>query len=139
MTDKSKREETFYQGLKCLTDLSFPKICQTCGKTYNNAKEFIFRTESLRESSGLKQSKDYDGKHVVELFRNCSCKSTLLEAFHNRRDTSEQGIRRREKFGQLLDDLKELGWEVEVARRELIKVLRGKESIALKELGIVFE
>ncbi|MCK9987662.1 MAG: hypothetical protein AzoDbin1_04134, partial [Azoarcus sp.] len=42
-----------------------------------------------------------DGQVIVELFRNCVCGSTLMDCFRDRRDTSEAGLRRRARFGEL--------------------------------------
>lgn len=121
-----------YKGLQALTDLSFPKICNTCGKRYETVEEFIEQTEAIRQSSGLKEDLDDDDRVIVGLFRNCTCGSTLMDEFNNRRNLTKSGIARREKFGELLDKLTEKGVPADVARSELLKVMRGEGSELLK-------
>ncbi len=57
-----------------------------------------------------------------------------MVAIHNRRDMSKEGIRLRKLFGELLDELIATGLEHDVARRELLKVLHGKDSEILSRL-----
>ncbi len=73
-----------------------------------------------------------DTTGIVNLFRNCTCGSTLMDEFNNRRDLSPGGLKRREKFGALMDRLVEGGMEMETARTELLKVMRGEGSKVLK-------
>jgi len=96
--------------------LSFPKKCATCGKRYETVDEFIVKTEALRNSTGLKEDLDDDDEIIVELFRNCVCGSTLMDEFNNRRNLSPGGLKRREKFGELLSRLKKAGFPEETAR-----------------------
>jgi hypothetical protein len=121
-----------YHGLQALSDLSFPKQCATCGNRFETAEAFISQTESIRKSSGLKEDVDDEDRVIVELFRNCPCGSTLMDEFNNRRDLSETGIKRREKFGELLDRLTHKGFSMKTAREELLKVMRGEGSKLLK-------
>ncbi|MCG7870564.1 MAG: hypothetical protein N0C81_01335 [Candidatus Thiodiazotropha lotti] len=73
---------------------------------------------------------------IVELYRNCSCGSTLMEFFSDRRDTSEIGLRRRHLFDELLAQLVEMGIASEEARNELKLFLRTGESHRLQKMGI---
>ena len=98
-----------YTGLKFMRASAFPKKCPACGKVFETADDFISQTQSLSGKSGLKQSLD-DDKVLVEFFRNCICGSTMMEECRDRRDTSELGLRRREKFGQLHELLKIQEW-----------------------------
>lgn len=132
--NKSWKDELF-KGLQFLYTHSFPKKCANCGMIYDSAEDFLTKTRSLSKKSGLKQGIDDDDSAIVELFRNCPCGSTLLEFCRDRRDTSEEGIRRREKFGHMLDILKAKGFETDIARKELLKVMNGGESEILKNLG----
>ncbi len=124
--------EELYNGLQALSNLSFPKLCNTCGKRYENVDEFVSQTEAIRKMSGLKEDLDDDDEIIVNLFRNCTCGSTLMDEFNNRRDLSPGGLKRREKFGALMDRLVEGGMEMETARTELLKVMRGEGSKVLK-------
>ncbi len=128
--------QNLYSGLQFMRASAFPKKCPSCERVYETAAVFLSQTESLRGKSGLKQSLDDDDKSLVELFRNCICGSTMMEECQDRRDTSELGIRRREKFGQMLELLKSSGMETAVARQELLKVMHGENSEVLKDLGL---
>ena len=72
---------SLYRGLQAISDLSFPKQCATCGKRYETVEQFVFETESLRKSTGLKEDFDDNDQIIVGLFRNCSCGSTLMDEF----------------------------------------------------------
>jgi len=135
MSEASEWQKELYAGLQALADSSFPKKCNNCGQVYETAEDFIRHTKKLQpQTSGLKQSYDDDDAVIVELYRNCTCGSTLLDFFTDRRDTSETGLERRRKFGELLDRLVESGLEDIIARVELIKVLRGEVSEMLENL-----
>ena len=125
-----------YNGLQFMRASAFPKKCPTCGKIYETADDFFRLTQSLRGASGLKHSLDDDDRSLVELFRNCICGSTMMEEFRDRRDTSEMGLRRRERFGQLLEMLKDSGMDANIARQELLRVMRGENSEILHNLGV---
>ena len=128
-----------YNGLQFMRASAFPKKCPTCGKVYETADDFFIQTQSLRGRSGLKHSIDDDDKSLVELFRNCICGSTMMEECRDRRDTSEMGLRRREKFGQLLELLKNSGMDAKIGREELLRVMRGENSEILHNLGVPLE
>ena len=128
-----------YCGLQFMRASAFPKKCPTCGKVYESADDFFIQTQSLRGRSGLKHSLDEDDKSLVELFRNCICGSTMMEECRDRRDTSEMGLRRRDKFGQLLELLKNSGMDARIAREELLRVMRGENSDILHNLGVPLE
>ncbi len=133
MADHARWQAGLYQGLRELAESAFPKRCATCGRVYASAEEFLRETRTLRaNSSGLKQSVDDDGSTIVELYRNCACGSTLMDFFVDRRDMSEAGLRRRRRFGELLERLVSAGLEREVARAELIKIVHGQPSEILR-------
>lgn len=122
-------------GLRALADSAFPKYCRNCGRTFSTAEQFIEETEQIRQgTSGLKQSYDDDDLTIVEVYRNCPCGSTLMDYFSNRRDSSEVGLNRRKKFGEMLDMIAAKGIERDVARVELLKLLRGEHSEILVNL-----
>jgi len=126
--------DELFKGLRTLAESSFPKVCKSCGKRYETAEEFMRETENIRAGqSGLKQSYDDDDHSIVEAFRNCSCGSTLMDFFSDRRDVSQSGLARREKFGDLLDFLVENALDAEIARTELMKVVRGDKSEILAQ------
>jgi hypothetical protein len=135
MTDQ-KLVADIYAGLKAFSSDSFPKRCSRCGRKFHDADQFLRETRGLGHSTGLRESQDDDDRTMVELFRNCPCGSTLMECFGDRRDMSEAGIRRREKFRELMQLLVDDGMDREEARVELLKVLRGGRSEILRARGI---
>ena len=130
----SSNADDFFSGLKSIVDSAFPKTCPMCGKTYNNEEDFIQETNKLSNQTGLKQSFDDNEKTIVELYRNCSCGSTLMNFFGDRRENNKAGEQRRIKFGELLDYLIADGLEISVARNELLKAIRGEKSEILKKI-----
>jgi len=122
-------------GLKALADSAFPKRCNSCGRVFESADQFLRETRQLQQDrSGLKQSKDDNDVTIVEVYRNCPCGSTLMDFFTDRRDLSDAGLQRREKFAKLMDQLAAYGWSRDTARTELVKVLRGERSELIEQL-----
>jgi hypothetical protein len=125
-----------YNGLQALADRNFPRKCVSCGRVFDTVEEFLSQTEGTGNTSGLR-STTMEHATVIELYRNCPCGSTLLELFGDRRDSSEAGTERRERFGRLLEMLGlQFGLHREEARMELLKILRGQRSPLLENLGI---
>lgn len=127
-------DEHLFAGLQALVDTAFPKHCSNCGRAYETADDYARATHSIFGKTGFKATIDDDGSRVVELFRNCECGSTLLDSFRDRRDTSEAGQRRREKFGALISRLEEKGVPKEAARQELLKLVRGGNSALIEKV-----
>lgn len=78
MNDQGLTFEAFYKSLKSKETTIYPKTCNNCGKIFNNSKDFFLKTKKL--NNGIKFSED-NGATVIEIFRNCSCGSTLLSNF----------------------------------------------------------
>lgn len=129
------KDNDLFAGLKALAESAFPKRCRNCGRVYETAEEFLRDTRQIDGArSGLKQSWDDNDMTVVEAYRNCACGSTLMDFFSDRRDLSQAGQARREKFGRLLDQLAAHGWGRQLARAELMKILRGEGSELIERL-----
>ena len=129
--------EALYRGLQAIADDSFPRTCPSCGKVFNSAEDFLLReTKGLYNSTGLRSSHDDEEKTVVEVYRNCPCGSTMVEFFRERRDMSDQGVRRRERFDKLLDILMRRDIPREEARQVLLLAMRGRPSEILENLGL---
>ncbi|MEH6625643.1 MAG: oxidoreductase [Motiliproteus sp.] len=124
-----------FEGLKVLSESSFPKRCGHCGTVYQSADEFISKTAEINGHSGLKASRDDDESTLIELYRNCHCGSTLMEFFSERRDASGRGLQRRKKFSQLVLMLNKKGVATDDARHELKCWMRGEPCPKLKTLG----
>lgn len=118
----------FLRGLREMAETTFPKQCRNCGNVYQDSRDFIERTVGIGPKKGVKTGFDDDDTRVLEFFRNCVCGSTLHGLYAERRDYTENGERRREKFDVLLQRLVTHGVAQEMARIELRKLLRGEES-----------
>lgn len=128
-------EQELFDGLQQLTMGTFPKKCAGCGKIYYTLEQFLEETKSVRNSSGLISSIDDDDKTVVEVYRNCSCGSTLMDLCHDRRDTTEAGLKRRKLFEAMQKKLIAAGITQADARKELLNLLHGKPCPLLTKLG----
>jgi hypothetical protein len=134
------KSDQFLEGLQELYKSAFPRKCANCGRVYPNLEVFLAETYQLKGRTGLLENAgcpEEGDEPIVELYRNCVCGSTMMEFFENRRDTSENGLRRRELFDDLLKQLVAQGVAVEDARKELLLMLRfNKKSQLLENLGI---
>ncbi len=112
-----------------MAESAFPKQCKNCGKMFLTAAQFLAETETIRQGiTGLKQSVDDDDMTIVEVYRNCTCGSTLMDFFSDRRDVSDGGKKRRDLFDQLLPHLQKKGLDYTEARNCLLRLLRGTAS-----------
>lgn len=131
----SASDDDLFNGLVALAESAFPKHCNTCGREYLSAEQFLRETHQIRvDKSGLKQSWDDDDKPIVEVYRNCVCGSTLMDMFSDRRDSSEGGLKRRNRFGELMQMLISRGVSNDIARNELLKVVHGQKSELINTL-----
>ncbi len=130
----SSRSSELLAGLRELSASSFPKRCATCGKVYPTAKAFIEQTLSLEHHSGLKASLDDNDETIVDVFRNCSCGSTLMDSFQDRRQSDN--AQRREVFEKLLHLLEDEGLTRSDARQLLLDSLKGETHPMLESLGV---
>lgn len=136
--DKVQDRDVLFQGLKSLSESSFPKTCGACGRVYHTSDDFLTKSSPVSyEHSGLKESRDDNDKPILEIFRNCECGSTLMDFFSDRRDMSEAGEKRRKAFSKIQAMLVARGFKPEEARSELIKFMRGDKSPLLENLGIL--
>lgn len=127
--------KALFEGLQALADSAFPKSCATCGRTYQTPNDFLLETDTVAgNKSGLRQTRDFDGSFIVEVFRNCVCGSTLMDEFSNRRDDSKAGLERRQNFERVLKKLMEAGLEREPARAEIFKFMAGETSDIIANL-----
>lgn len=127
--------DAWYLGLRPNAGEAFPKKCRNCGRVYETPDEFFRETGGTHDDrTGLKEFADDDAGTCVEAYRNCSCGSTLMDVFSNRRDTSPAGQVRREKFDELLTFLIKAGLDPESARTELLKIARGRKSAVLSQI-----
>ncbi len=122
--------DPLFDGLKALAEAAFPKRCRGCGRTYDSAEQFLRETKALRNGvSGLKQSVDDDDAAIVEVYRNCSCGSTLMDFFNNRRDASDAGLHRRALFDKVIAHLESSkGMTRAEGRVYLLGVMRGQSD-----------
>jgi hypothetical protein len=103
MNNSCTEDYFLYADLKEVVDGTFPKQCNYCGLKYQTAGLFLLSTQSAGSGgTGLKQGLCDDGSPIIELFRNCTCGSTLMVEFQCRRDKSASGIRLRGSFSDVL-------------------------------------
>ena len=125
--DQTQHE--LFASLRALVEATFPKRCRNCGREYADPAAFIAGTAPIRPGqAGFKAVLDAERHPVLELFRICACGSTLLESFHDRRNESPEGMRRRARFGSLLDKLAASGVDRATARRELLQMINGEQN-----------
>lgn len=133
MASNNTNEELF-SGLHELAASSFPKSCNTCGRVFNTAEEFLKETQDLPSArSCIKQAVEDDGSTLLEVFRNCTCGSTLMDEFSERRDLSEKGLKRRAIFERMLEILISKGIDFETAKAELKKAAHGRRSELIEQ------
>lgn len=137
-TDNFSDVSGLYDNLKTLTETAFPKTCLVCGQVFNSPEDFVKESEAIPGSTGLKSTLDEDDKPIIELFRNCTCGSTLMDEFRDRRDLSEKGLKRRAVFEKILNLLADKGVPVDKTRAELLMFMNGAESPFLEKFGISF-
>lgn len=103
---------------------SFPRICHTCEKVYMDRGDFLNETELLIHG---KYSKGTRGK-VFE-YRNCECGSTLVCVVESKRDTSPEGLAKRQEFERKLIFLVNNGIERSRAREIVLAQLKREETL----------
>ncbi len=131
--------ETFYGNLQSLVDTAFPKTCPKCGKVFKDSHAFLMETIpvkdlTLSDRSGLFPLDGMGTAAAVGVFRNCTCGTTIMANFHDRRDLTEAGNERRARFDALVNMLCERGLNADTARDELRGLLRGEESPGVRRL-----
>jgi len=123
----SEHSSALFKGLIAFEKASFPKVCAVFGKSYNSSEEYCSQTAIVSGTQDLRFVDDEEDGRFLELFRNCTCGSTLLECFKDRRQSDS----RRKIFGELMALLVEEGRTDNEARVELLNFLSGKsDSIA---------
>ena len=108
---------------------SFPRACESCHKVYQSERDFFRETTPVSnddDSAGARIQTNGASGGYLEIFRHCQCGATLMERFHSRRDLSEQGLRDRATFEDLLKAVEESGVERTEARGMLLDFLDGK-------------
>ncbi len=124
----SPGDAELFEGLRILNQAAFPKMCACCGRVYRSLEEYLALTSPVTRGTGLKESVDDDDRPMVEVYRNCACGSTAMEYCADRRDNTEFGQERRQRFEALVETLVARGYSPETARAELKKILRGEPS-----------
>ncbi|WP_305046969.1 hypothetical protein [Geoalkalibacter sp.] len=129
-TEGSPRQHIL-DSLKALHADLFPKICGQCGAVFHSSDDYQRKTR--RFLTPLRPpSRPSEDLNFVRLYRHCRCGSTLLMQVCDRRDDTEPGRRRREKFQRALDLLVASGWDRNIAREEIQNLLLGEKSSLLE-------
>ncbi|MEC5128347.1 hypothetical protein VSU19_16410 [Verrucomicrobiales bacterium BCK34] len=85
-------------------------------------------TTPVSGTSGLSDISWYRENSVVGVWRNCACTSTMLVLCSDRRDISEVGRARRERFGVRMKVLCENGVNSCDARAMLLNLQKESQS-----------
>lgn len=115
-----------YDGLKVRSADVFPLTCTKCQRRFTHISDFIARTTPIFHSSGLMGREDDKGSFVL-LLRNCLCGSSLALRCADRRNHSDHGHARRNRFDSLVSLLVETGVAPEQARLEVRRLLQETE------------
>ncbi len=118
-----------FSDLQALSNSAFPKQCDSCQKQYVSLEQLI--SETSQQGSGLKQVGGFSPQ--VEVERICSCGNVLKEVFNDRRSTGEVGGQRRVLFDRLFGLLTDGGMPEIMAKKELLKVMKGQPSELLNK------
>tara|TARA_Y100001954_G_C15829495_1_gene614313 strand:- start:633 stop:1010 length:378 start_codon:yes stop_codon:yes gene_type:complete len=100
--------------------LHFPDVCLSCGRSFQNSKDFLENTFLLPQETYF----DANTNNVVD-HRNCGCGETLILRRKNRRDQTKKGNQKRQAFQNQLIFLAKNGVPIERARTIL---MRGKKN-----------
>ena len=57
---------------------SFPISCSGCGQLYTDLGQFIHKSESMTDSSGIEKASEQNGVVIMQLTRQCPCGATML-------------------------------------------------------------
>lgn len=110
-----------------LEQSSFPRTCESCHKVYQSEREFFHETTPVANDGARIQANSESGGYL-EISRHCQCGDTLMERFHSRRDLTEEGLRDRATFEDLLKAVEESGVERAQARTMLLDFLAGEQE-----------
>lgn len=135
MAPNNAFDPALVRGLKALVEITFPKKCACCGRSFADVTDFVAQTDAMPNGSqGLKQSLGDNDEVIVDLFRNCPCGSTLMDSFNDRRDSTTKGDTQRQRFNELMTYLQSCGLTSLVARHELLEVMHGRPSSILTKI-----
>lgn len=113
-----------HDGLTVRSADLFPLLCTRCQRRFTQLQDFIVRTTPIFQSSGLMQREEPDtGGTYVLLLRNCLCGASLALRCQDRRNQTDQGRLRRNRFGTLVNLLVEVGVEPAKAEQEVRRLL----------------
>jgi len=112
-----------YEGLQVQSSALFPLVCPRCQRRFTDIHDFVARTTPVFKSSGLMEREDPANGIFVLLLRNCLCGTSLALRCADRRDRSEVGSLRRQRYETLVAMLVEVGCEPEQARDEVRRLL----------------
>ncbi|MDX2080425.1 MAG: hypothetical protein SFU53_06540 [Terrimicrobiaceae bacterium] len=93
--------------------------CPSCGTLYRSLSDFVARTTAPTNHAPHSTSNG-----TVSVFRKCSCGHEFGPSAVDLRDRSPAGLRRRQRFGELLLSLESAGLTRDEARRHLLLTLK---------------
>ena len=129
-------DEEFLDELQELAEAAFPKHCQTCGRIYSGPELLPLATVSATESITAPVA---EITQKVRLYRRCACGDALHDYFTDRRDMTEMGRKRRERFFAVVSDIQNIGIQAGEARDAVLAFLRGETHPVFQKLGVCLE
>lgn len=112
-----------YDGLSVRTTDVFPLTCVRCQRRFTEINDFVARTTPIFHSSGLMEREDPATGTFVLLLRNCLCGTSLALRCKDRRDRSDQGRERRDRFDHLVGLLTQSGFHSDKATFEARRLI----------------
>lgn len=111
-----------------LEQSAFPRTCESCQRVYQSEQAFFRDTSPVasiddKAQTSIKVTGENGG--YLEVTRRCQCGASLTERFHSRRELTDEGLRNRATFEDLLQAVEEGGVERAEARTMLLDFLAG--------------
>lgn len=101
----------------------FPVLCPSCGRKYETIEDFLSLTTLPNGHAPTTRMSDPEYQ-LPHRERICACGATLPLKAPGRRDLTDAGSRRREKFSAVLDLLQKSGLTREEGRARLLLALK---------------
>ncbi len=131
MTDDGNRLRAIQDQLYVVLMTRFPATCNSCKKCFKDPESFLEATHAMKRRAVLEVALQRSEFAVMEHLKYCVCGAEIFK----RRDDSEIGDRKRVLFEMLLKQITAKGINLEVAKNELRKVLKGEDSETLRARG----
>lgn len=124
MPEPSGSAPSRFEGLQVTSAELFPLNCPRCQRRFTDVKDYIARTTPVLYTSGILQHEQPGSGTLLLLLRNCLCGNALALRCRERRSQTNEGIKRRNRFGHLVALLQEAGVSPAEAEAEVRRLLQ---------------